>query len=226
MCGRYKQTSPLPVIADLFGFEAEGVFTPPGIIGPGTRPPVFRDGQLNPLYWGFVPHWSKDGKKMINARAETVAEKPSFRDAFARRRCLIPANGFIEWDKRHNDEFDRRHPPQQPFDIHFAGAAPFAMAALWDAWTDPKTGEVKEGFAIITVPALPALAVIHDRMPAVLTTREEFDTWLSPETGAAELKRLLRPNDSRPWIALPAQGLGRPANDYFTEDGAQPSLFS
>lgn len=216
MCGRYRQTSPFQTLAELFGVTGTDEGVGAGIVGPGMKLPVIRDGKLELVHWGYVPHWSKDGHKSINIRSETVAEKPSFRDSFALRRCLIPANGFYEWDKRQR--------PPQPYDLHYSDDHVFAMAALWDEWKNPETGEVKEGFAIITTPAIKTIAYIHDRMPAILTRRAEWDLWLDPATNAQTLKKLLRPNDSGLLFASPAEALNKPANEDFPEDSAQLPL--
>ena len=223
MCGRYKQTSPLQTLAELFGvtgapeYMTGGAdFVPAGTVAPGSHPPVIRGGELEAMNWGYIPHWSKDGHKIINARAETIAEKPSFRDSFALRRCIVPANGFYEWDKS-------RKPPQ-PYDLHYGDSHAFGMAALWDEWQDPATGEVKLGFCIITTAAVPTIAFIHDRMPAILSKRKDFAVWLDPATPAADLKKLLLPNDSGLLYATPAEALSKPANEDFPEDTRQLPL--
>ena len=216
MCGRYKQTSPFATLAELFGITGIEAGIPAGVMGPGMKTPVIRNGRLEMLSWGLVPHWSKDGHKIINARAETIAEKPSFRDSFSLRRCLVPANGFYEWDKS-------KRPPQ-PYDQHYSDSHAFAMAALWDEWKNPETGEVHEGFAIITTEAVRTIAHIHDRMPAILGKRAEWEAWVNPATPASELKKLLRPNDSGLLFATPAEALSRPANEDFPEDTHQLPL--
>jgi putative SOS response-associated peptidase YedK len=216
MCGRYRQTSPFQTLAELFGISESDAGIPAGIAGPGMKLPVIREGRLELLHWGYVPHWSKDGHKSINARSETIAEKPSFRDSFALRRCLVPANGFYEWDKS-------KRPPL-PYDLHYSDDHAFAMAGLWDEWKNPETGEVKEGFVIITTPAIKTIAYIHDRMPAILTRREEWNLWLDPTTPAQTLKKLLRPNDSGLLFATPAEGLNKPANEDFPESSGQLPL--
>lgn len=216
MCGRYKQTSHLQALLELFGATAAAEEIPAGVLGPGMRVPVIRDGKLDTMYWGYVPHWSKDGHKSINARSETIAEKPSFRDSFALRRCIIPANGFYEWDKS-------KRPPQ-PYDLHYRDHHSFAMAGIWDSWKNPETGEVKEGFAIITTPAVMTISHIHDRMPAIFNTPEEWQAWLDPHTPAAALKKLLRPNDSGLLFASPAETLPKPVNEDFPEDTRQLPL--
>lgn len=137
------------------------------------------------LRWGLVPHWAKDpglGAKMINARAETVAEKPAFRDAFARRRCLIIADGFYEWERRGPKA---RH----PFHITRTDAAPFAFAGLWATWHGPGDQRLRT-CSIITTAANDTVRELHDRMPVILDEAAEA-AWLDPATPAALLPELL-----------------------------------
>jgi putative SOS response-associated peptidase YedK len=137
------------------------------------------------LRWGFVPPWAEDpsvGFKMINARAETVADKPAYRDAFRRHRCLIVADGFYEWTR------DAR---RQPFHVTRDGGAPFAFAGLRTAWKDPH-GEWLRSCTILTTPANATIAAIHPRMPAILDASDE-ETWLDPATPPEALHELLRP---------------------------------
>lgn len=138
--------------------------------------------------WGLIPHWSKDpkiGYKMINARAESVAEKPAFRKSFTSKRCLIPASGFFEWKKEGK--------VKQPYFIRFKSAKPMWFAGLYDEWTSTEDAEVVESFTIITTQANETLTPLHDRMPALLT-EESFDFWLNPENRDIEnLTSLLQP---------------------------------
>jgi putative SOS response-associated peptidase YedK len=151
------------------------------------------------LRWGLVPSWADSlagGAKMINARAETVREKPAFRDAFLRRRCLIPASGFYEW--RPGD------PEKQPFLIARSDRGPIAFAGLWERWTVPKpddagagvapTGERSyvDSFTIITTDANATLRPLHHRMPVILAP-EDYATWLGPDSASDNLFALLRP---------------------------------
>ncbi|MEA2306107.1 MAG: hypothetical protein QOH43_3387 [Solirubrobacteraceae bacterium] len=142
------------------------------------------------LRWGLVPHWAKDpgmGAKMINARAETVAEKPAFRDAFAGRRCLIVADGFYEWR--------REGGRPQPMWITRADGEPFAFAGLWATWHGPDE-QVLRTCSIVTTRANDALAPIHDRMPVMLAPETEAD-WLDPAAPPELLHELLRPAPDR-----------------------------
>lgn len=143
------------------------------------------------LRWGLVPPWARDpsiGYRMINARAETVAEKPAFRTSFARRRCLILADGFYEWE--------RAGRAKQPFHITRADGAPFAFAGLWTGWKDPAIEDEDEAWlrtcTIVTTTANEKITGIHPRMPVILEPGDE-QTWLDPETPAERLQQLLVP---------------------------------
>ena len=133
--------------------------------------------------WGLVPYWAKDGKigfKTINARAETVADKPSFRAAFKARRCLVPADGYYEWTNGPDGK--------QPHRIFIARRAPMSFAGLWER--NDRLGV--ESFTIVTTRAAPAIAQIHDRMP-VIVGEAEYDAWMSPDTAAEEALAMLQP---------------------------------
>lgn len=132
--------------------------------------------------WGLIPSWSREPKGFINARAETVAEKPSFRDSFRRRRCLIPADGFYEWR--------REGRAKQPFYFQMKDESVFAFAGLWDTWGDD--GDKVASCAIITTTPNELVGSVHDRMPVILRP-SDFDTWLGDEADADELRELLAP---------------------------------
>lgn len=163
------------------------------------------------LRWGLVPSWAKDpdiGNRMINARAETVAEKPSFRAAFRRRRCLVPATGFYEWRAASG--------PKQPYTIGMADGGPFAMAGLWEHWTEPD-GAAVETCAILTTEANELLRPIHARMP-VIVAPSDFDLWLDPALAMPELLApLLRPFDA---AAMAAHPVSRHVNNVRNDDPA------
>jgi putative SOS response-associated peptidase YedK len=215
MCGRFVSSTPPDQLASYFDVDE----VPEQLLDRGpnynTAPTsgvlvVYRDGSLRRLdafRWGLVPGWAKDvsiGNRMINARAETLAEKPSYRRAFERRRCIIPADGFYEWTM----------PPgssrKQPYFIHRPDGEPFAFAGLWEEWRGPKrvaadaadATEPAESAAlsaplrsctIITTTANEAIGAIHDRMPVILP-RAAWDEWLSPdERDVGSLGRLLVP---------------------------------
>jgi putative SOS response-associated peptidase YedK len=149
--------------------------------------------QLAYMQWGLIPHWAKDpkiGSQMINARAETAAEKPAFRDAFRRRRCLVVADGFYEWKKTGGKT-------KQPYYIRMKDARPFGFAGLWERW-----GEL-ETCTILTTSPNELCAPLHDRMPVILGT-SDYGRWLDPsQTDAAELQPLLAPYPADEMLAEP-----------------------
>lgn len=139
------------------------------------------------LKWGLIPHWSKDdsfASKLINARAETIAEKPSFRDAFKHTRCIIPATGFYEWDKKSKGT-------KQPYYFYLKEKDVFGFAGLWSEWTDKESGEVIETCTIITTEANSVLESVHDRMPVILKEKD-YDDWLDEKEDDTDyLQKLL-----------------------------------
>lgn len=146
--------------------------------------------ELSLFRWGLIPSWAKDekiGYRMINARGETIHEKPSFRAAFKRRRCLIPADGFYEWKA----VGEGRSKSKQPFHIRRTDRQPFAFAGLWECWTPPDGSEL-ESCTIVTTEANELLAQIHDRMPVILSP-DEYSLWLDPDVEAAALCQLIDP---------------------------------
>jgi putative SOS response-associated peptidase YedK len=145
--------------------------------------------RLEALRWGLIPFWAKDVKifySTINATAENVATEPAFRDAFKRQRCLVPADGFYEWQKRDGNT-------KQPYRIVMADGSPMAFAGLWKRWTDPASGEAVRSFTILTIGANALCAPIHNRMPAIVDA-VDWPTWLgeAPATSSG-LKAVLRP---------------------------------
>ncbi|NBC34741.1 MAG: hypothetical protein GVY13_18875 [Alphaproteobacteria bacterium] len=192
MCGRYMITSPAEAIRELFGLADTPEIAPRYNVAPTQTVPVVRrqaEGggrELVPLRWGLIPHWAKDetiGNKLINARAESVASKPSFRDSFRKRRCLVVADGFYEWKKTGGRK--------QPYLIRLKGGGPFGFAGLWSRWRNADDEPV-ETFTIITTEANDFCADIHDRMPVIVPPHAQ-DAWLDPERPDAET--LLRPYD-------------------------------
>jgi putative SOS response-associated peptidase YedK len=200
MCGRYTLTSPLEGVRQLFDFIERPNLIPRANIAPTHQVPVVRlggDGKrhLDPLRWGLVPSWAKEasiGARLINARGETVASKPSFRRAFVERRCLVPADGFYEWKTEEG--------AKQPYRITLADGGPFAFAGLWERWRDPEAGDDLETFTIITTEATPDLAAIHSRMPVILDPGD-FAPWLDPATAPEALQALLKPYEEAPMVA-------------------------
>ena len=161
MCGRFALSASSEAIAEYLNSAPPEPYAPRYNIAP-TQPVLARTRQaLTHLHWGLVPAWAKDpaiGNRMFNARSETVAEKPSFRNAFRRRRCLIPATGFYEWKK----EGGRR----QPWYCHLGGRL-FCFAGIWELWQDADGNELRS-CALLTAPAEGPMADIHDRMPVVI----------------------------------------------------------
>ncbi len=175
MCGRYTVTSSPETLRTLFGYEEEPDFPPRYNVAPGQPIAIIRltggKRQFALVRWGLLPSWVKDPRTfalLINARGETVLEKSAFRAAMKRRRCLIPADGFYEWQ----DDGGRK----RPFFIHAKSGAPLAFAGLWETWIGTN-GEELETAAIVTTRANQMLAPIHDRMP-VIVPPEAFDLWL------------------------------------------------
>ena len=175
MCGRFALHAHPDVVKLQFGLATLPAFAPRYNIAPTLPVLIVRGGGAATARWGLVPHWARDpsmGARMNNARAETVAEKPAFRDAYRRRRCLIPASGFYEW----KSEFGLR----QPYYVHPARGELFAFAGLWEQWRDLQT------CAVITTDANAKMAAVHDRMP-VIVAPADYAAWLSGAEG------LLRP---------------------------------
>jgi putative SOS response-associated peptidase YedK len=178
MCGRFALYSPAEAAAALFGVSASLPVEPRYNIAPTQDIAAIRNDQegereLVLLRWGLVPFWAKDpsiGNRMINARAETVAEKPSYRNAYRHRRCIVLADGFYEWL--------RRGETKTPFFISLASGQPFALAGLWENWTDKETGESLQTTTLITTDANDFMAQLHHRMPVVLEANTATD-WLA-----------------------------------------------
>jgi putative SOS response-associated peptidase YedK len=192
MCGRFTLTATPKAIAETFQVPELPGLEPRYNIAPTQPVPIIRNAEgassraLVQVRWGLIPSWADDpsiGNRLINARAETAAEKPSFRAAFRHRRCLIPASGFYEWQKVGTKK--------QPHYIRPPDNAPFAFAGLWEHWE--KGGGPIESCTILTTEANVLMRPIHDRMPVILGP-EAWDRWLDPnEQQAAALKPLLRP---------------------------------
>lgn len=203
MCGRYAFFSPVEAVIRLFGVLGPVAIEPRYNIAPMQQVAAVRtaaggERSLVLLRWGLLPHWAQDGRlatRMINARAETVATKPAFRDAFRRRRCLVLADGWYEWQVVAGG--------RQPWFIHRRDGAPFGMAGLWERWQSAEEGEVMESCTIVTAEALPSIREIHDRMPAVIAASAHAQ-WLDPAVqSVASLEPLLRAGDDADWMARP-----------------------
>jgi len=186
MCGRFAFYSPSEATAALFGVDGElahdVVGTEPRYnIAPTQYVAAIRDNneqrrELVTLRWGLVPFWAKDpsiGNRMINARAETVAEKPSYRAAFKHRRCIVLADGFYEWH--------REGDVKTPYFISLASGEPFALAGLWEDWLDKNSGESLQSTTLLTIAANDFMQPLHHRMPVILQP-ETANEWLSGRT--------------------------------------------
>jgi putative SOS response-associated peptidase YedK len=193
MCGRYALYGPASRLRERFEAEPAGFeLTPRWNAAPMQWLPVIRqrsNGErvIHLLRWGLVPSWAKDEAaaiRLINARGESVSEKPSFRAAFRRRRCIVPANGFYEWQQVAGG--------RQPFFIHPVDGEFFALAGLWERWTRPADGEEIDTFTIVTTEANAAMRPLHDRMPVILAPGDHF-AWLNGATPAERLQGLVHP---------------------------------
>lgn len=202
MCGRFALSATPEEVRALFAYADTPNFPPRYNIAP-TQPiatvrEAFGARRFVLVRWGLVPGWVKDPASfslLINARAETAAEKPSFRAAMRHRRCLIPASGFYEW---HRPDAG----PKQPYWIRPRDGGIVAFAGLWEEWCDPDGGEIETG-AILTVAANATVAPIHNRMPAVIAP-EDFDSWLDVQnTPLKEARALLRPAPESLFETLP-----------------------
>jgi putative SOS response-associated peptidase YedK len=174
MCARYVITSPAAAVRALFGYADEPKFPPRYNVAPTQPIPIVRLEQGKRVFalarWGFLPSWVKDPRSfslLVNARGESITDKPAFRNAMRRRRCLVPADGFYEWS-------DTR--PRQPFFVRPKAGGPIAFAGVWETWTGPN-GEEVDTAAIVTTRANRSLAAIHDRMP-VIVPPDAFNLWL------------------------------------------------
>jgi len=194
MCGRYTLQATPEELAKQFNavIEDMSLFKPRYNIAPSQSVAVVRlksdasHRELVQLRWGLIPSWAKDPKiaySTINAKAETVAEKPAFRSAFRKRRCLIPASGFYEWQKEGKQK--------QPMYIRLRDRRPFAFAGLWEHW-EPKEGEPLESCTIVTTDANEFMVPIHNRMPVILAS-QDYDRWLDPTVPPDSLQAFLKP---------------------------------
>lgn len=178
MCGRFAFYSPSEATAALFGVDGALAVEPRYNIAPTQYVAAVRDDEqqrreMVMLRWGLVPFWAKDpsiGNRLINARAETVAEKPSYRAAFRHRRCIVLADGFYEW-RRSGDE-------KTPHMISLASGEPFALAGLWENWTNKESGESLQSMTLITTEANDFMQPIHHRMPLILQP-DTANEWLA-----------------------------------------------
>jgi putative SOS response-associated peptidase YedK len=210
MCGRYAFFSPAEAVKRVFALDEVPALEPRYNIAPTQAVAVVRASapgrrELALLHWGLIPSWARErsiGNRMINARAETLAERPAFRRAYRHRRCAVLADGWYEWQVAGSGK--------QPWFIRARDGAPLALAGLWETWRDPAGGGPVGSCTIVTTDAAGPLAEIHDRMPAVLSA-EGLAEWLDPEL--EDLKRLscwLAPAEPS---AFTAHRVGRRVND-------------
>jgi putative SOS response-associated peptidase YedK len=201
MCGRFTQQRPASEFAEIFAAEplADELGARFNVAPTDDALVVVQRGErraITAYRWGLVPHWSDDRKgaaRMINARAETITSSPAFRDAFDRRRCIVPVDSFYEWK--------REGSVRQPYRVVAADGQPLALAGLWAGWRDPATDQVQRTFTIVTTTPNEAIADLHDRMPVVLEAGS-WDRWLGDGSNVdpGELLAMLQPNDDIPLL--------------------------
>lgn len=210
MCGRFSQQRPASELAEIFAAEplADDLGARYNVAPTDEALVVVQREErraITAYRWGLVPHWASDlkaGSRMFNARAETITTSPAFRDAFRRRRCLVPVEAFYEWK--------REGAARQPYAIARADGRPLALAGLWAGWHDPETEAVTRTFTIITTTPNAAIADLHDRMPVIIPD-DRWDRWLDPSPAdPGELLALLAPTDE---IELRVHAVSRAVND-------------
>jgi len=187
MCGRYVFTSPAEAIQAMFKFGLPLNYPPNYNVAPTHEMPILRrakdgGGEMFKARWGLIPHWAKDTKvaySTINARSETAASKPAFRDSFKRKRALIPADAFYEWKRDGKDK--------QPHLIRMKGGGPFTLAGLWSTWRSPEDEEITS-FTIMTTEPNGFMAEIHNRMPVILG-EEARSRWLDTDEDPTSVLR-------------------------------------
>ena len=229
MCGRFTQAARPEDLARLFNLPITAIppYRPRYNLAPTQPALVLRRHphtgakELTFLIWGLIPSWAKDprmGARLINARAETVAQKPAFRAAFRRRRCLVPADGFYEWRQAGRQK--------QPYYITRKDGRPMAIAGLWEHWQSPDGSEI-ESFTLITTEPNELVRPIHDRMPAILP-EATFEIWLAADTPVDTLQQLLQtPYPADLLQARPVStAVNSPANDDPSLIQPLPRLFS
>jgi putative SOS response-associated peptidase YedK len=211
MCGRFTQERPASELAEIFAAEplADELGARYNVAPTDDAYVVVQRGTrraITAYRWGLVPHWSDDLKaaaRMINARAETITSSPAFRDAFDRRRCVVPVDSFYEWK--------REGTVRQPYRVVRSDGRPMALAGLWAGWRDPASEAVRRTFTIVTTTPNEAIADLHDRMPVVLADGA-WGRWLGDDSGAdpSELMAMLAPMDD---VALRIYPVDRFVND-------------
>jgi putative SOS response-associated peptidase YedK len=221
MCGRYKQTTKAAELGVIFSAVVDAAFVedaarldrPRYNAAPTDRLPIVRvmdaHRALRPARWGLIPVWAKDekiGSSLLNARSETVFEKPAFKDALHKRRCLVPMDGFYEWKTEGK--------VKQPYLFSFADGRPFTLAGLWSTWKGP--GGPVESFSVLTTAANDLVGSLHDRMPVILEDKDH-DEWLDPARADVDLGRLCA---SHPWAGLTMTPVSRRLGNVRFDDAA------
>lgn len=213
MCGRFTLASPVQALAAQFNLPEVPALEPRYNIAPTQAVAAVRAAgeatlrELALLHWGLIPFWAKDpevGARLINARSETVAEKPAFREAFRRRRCLVLADGFYEWQKQDGGK--------QPFYVRMNDGRPFAFAGLWEHWNGPEG--VIESCTLLTTQPNDVMRPLHNRMPVILELKD-YDLWLDPGIRQTDLLLpLLCPYSPAEMVAFPvSRRVNSPDND-------------
>ncbi|MBC8320315.1 MAG: SOS response-associated peptidase [Bacteroidetes bacterium] len=225
MCGRFQLSVQGKQISERFNVEVfDELYSPNYNCAPSQKLPVITNDQPNTLsyfQWGLIPFWAKDAKegfRNINTRSETISSKPSFKNAFKKRRCLIPSNGFYEWKKDSN---------KTPFRIFLVDEKIFAMAGIWETWKDSEA-RIINSFSIITTSANSLVADIHNRMPVILNPEDE-QAWLF-ENDEMLLQKMLLPYASGSMNAYPvSKKVNSPKNNNpeitLRDEGGQQALF-
>lgn len=213
MCGRFSLTKEEAEIEKRFNakFYSNDLVKRYNV-APSQLSLVITDekpGELQLFKWGLVPSWAKDpaiGHKMINARSETIFEKPSFRNLISKRRCMVISDGFFEWQA-----LEGKH--KQPYRIAFKNEELFAFAGLWDSWNDKSSGEIINTFTIITTIANKLVQAVHDRMPVILL-KESEQLWVNKDTSKKEIENLLTPIEADKLNIYPVSDkVNSPRND-------------
>ncbi len=214
MCGRYTLTTDPAALAEHFDLTEVPADLPPHYnIAPTQQVPIVRQVEglgrrLDRVHWGLIPSWAKDpsmGNRMINARAETLAERPAFRAAFRHRRCLVAADGFYEWKPIDGNK--------QPYWIGLQDRRPLAFAGLWEHWDARDGSDTVESCTIVTTDADTVVRPLHERMPVILRP-EDYDAWLDPQAKPDALQHLLTPFESEELVAYPvSRAVNNPRND-------------
>jgi putative SOS response-associated peptidase YedK len=217
MCGRVIQSSGPVRYGILAGMDPRDTrvhnYPPRWNAAPSQELLVIRRNHetgaisLDPLRWGLIPHWCSDpkgGRKPINAKCETVHKLPMFRDAYRRRRCILPVDGFFEWKAIKGQK------AKQPYAIGMKDGTPFGLAGIWENWKEPASGEWIRTFAIITTDANELVATIHDRMPLILAPAD-YSRWLGEEQDPRELMKTYPAEPMRMWPI--STRVNKPEND-------------